>query len=527
MKRKMIVTTSGMCALALALAGCGGQSGDNGAASGTVPETVKYAISQDPGKLNPITNATGDGVQLSDFAYESLLSMPADKEPTGSIAKEWKATTTEATFTLKDDVTCSDGTALKASDVKATFDYVLKDAADSQYNGVYVPEGVEVSADDSAKTVTFKVPTAQSFLAEEVGQLPIVCPAGLKDPSAMDSKTFGTGPYELESASAGQKYTYKRVDSYKSGLPSGTKITDLPKSIEVSVVADQSTQTNMLGSGDLNLVKLGSSNQDRADADPQYKSTKGGSMPMSLFFNQNEKRPTGSLEVRKAVAEAIDRTKVGPTITSGKGELMKTLLPAGSSVCANTDNSAAIAKNDTEDAKKLLDEAGWKAGSDGVRTKDGKKLTVKILYNSTSGSEVAAGVELVQKELNAVGFDAQITPSDQYTNVIFSGGDWDLLISGISATTPAEWYGIFSGDVVPNGGNWTYNADKVYFSLADKAAAQAGEDSCPDWTKAEEQLLKNVTVVPLAQSFDKYYAKGFSVGTDQTGNFLPTTFKAA
>ncbi|PWG66128.1 ABC transporter substrate-binding protein [Bifidobacterium callitrichidarum] len=528
MQRKMVTATAataGICAMAMALAGCGGGQGGDVTATG-VPETVNYAIQSDPGKLNPITNATGDGVQLSTLAYESLLSMPAGSEPTGNIAKEWKATTTEATFTLKDDVVCSDGTALKASDVKATFDYVIKDASDSQYNGVYVPEGVEITADDSAKTVTFKTSTPQSFLAEEVGQLPIVCPAGLKDPSAMDSKTFGTGPYSLESASAGQKYTYVRNDSYKSGLPEGTKITDLPKTIVATVVTDQSTQTNMLGSGDLNLVKLSGSDQDRIDTST-YKGTKGGSMPMSLFFNQNTARPTGTLEVRQAIAEAIDRSKVGPAITSGKGELMKSIMPAGSSICSDSDSSASMAKTNVKDAKKLLDDAGWKAGSDGVRSKDGKKLTVKILYNSTAGSAVAAGVELVQKELKAVGFDAQITPSDQYTNVIFSGGDWDLLISSISATTPAEWYGIFSGDVVPDGGNWTYNADKTYFRLADEAASQAGEDSCPAWQKAEDQLMKNVTVLPLAQSWDMYYSKGFTVGTDPTGNFLPTTFKAA
>lgn len=530
MKRKMITAssaTAGVCALAMLLAGCGSGQGDDGSATASagVPETVNYAIQQDPGKLNPLTNATGDGVQLATLAYEGLLVMQADQQPKGNIAKDWKATATEATFTLKDDVVCSDGTPLKASDVKATFDYVINEAPDSQYNGVYVPEGVEVSADDSAKTVTFKVSTPQSFLAEEVGQLPIVCPAGLKDPSAMDTKTFGTGPYKLDSATEGQKYTYVRNDDYKSGLPDGTKITDLPKTIVASVVTDQSTQVNMLGSGELNLAKLSGTNQDRVDT-TTYKDVNAGSMPMTAFFNQNKDRATGTLEVRKAIAEAIDRTKVGTAITSGKGEVMKTIMPAGSSVCAGFDSSSAIAKTDAKDAKKLLDEAGWKAGSDGVRTKDGKKLTIKLLYNSTSGAAVAAGVELVQKELKEVGIDAQLAPSDQYTKVIFSGGDWDVVIAGITANTPAEWFGILSGDVVPNGGNWTYNEDQDYIQLANTAATQAGEASCPAWQKAEDQLMKNVTLLPIAQSWDKYYAKGFTVSTDGS-NFLPTTFKAA
>lgn len=525
MKRTMITVVAASAAAMTLLAGCGG-SGSTATGSDGSLETVKYALQQDPGVLNPLTNATGDGVQLATFAYESLLSSPAGKASTGNIAKEWKATTTEATFTLKDDVLCSDGTKLTPSDVKATFDYVVNKAPDSQYNGVYVPDGVQVTADDKANTVSFKVDQPSSFLAEAVGSLPIVCPAGLKNPKDMDTKTFGTGPYQLKEMKAGQSYTYERNDKYESGLPDGTKITDLPKTIEASVVTDQSTEANMLGSGDLNLVKLTGSSQDRVDTST-YKAVKGGAMPMTAFFNQNSSRATGDRKVREAIATALDRTKLAAAITGGKGEVMKTILPGGSSICSSMDSSSAIPKFSEKKAKAMLDEDGWKEGSDGVRAKDGKKLTVKVLYNSTAGAEVAAGVELMQKELKSIGVDAQLTPSDSYTDVIFSGGDWDITVAGISASDPAQWYGILSGPEVPDGGNWTYNEDQDYFTLADAAGEKVGEDSCPAWQKAEDQLMKNVTLLPIGQSYDMYYANGFTIKTDATGNILPTTFKKA
>ena len=81
--------------------------------------------------------------------------------------------------------------------------------------------------------------------------------------------------------------------------------------------------------------------------------------------------------------------------------------------------------------------------------------------------------------------------------------------------------------MVPDGGNWTYNKDQEYFTLATAAGEQAGEDSCPAWQKAEEQLMKNVTLLPIGQSYDMYYANGFTLKADSNGNFLPTTFKKA
>ncbi len=506
---------------AMVLGGCGGQSAGTSADS-----TVTYAIQSDPGVLNPLANATGDGVQLAGLAYESLLVMQAGKDPAAGIAEKWESTTTTATFTLKDDVTCSDGSRLTASDVKASFDYVTKNSADSPYYGVYVPEGVEVTADDAAKSVSFKVSDAQSFLAEEVGQLPIVCSAGLSDPSKLDSQTFGTGPYRLDSMTAGQTYTYKRVESYKSGLADGVTIDQLPQTVTVNVVTDQSTAANMLMSGDLNLIKLTGSDQKRIDTS-QYTATTGLSSPMNAFFNQNSDRATGSVEVRQAIAEALDRDSVATAITGGLGSTTKSLLSDSSSICAGTDSSDSIPESDTSDAESKLDDAGWTKGSDGTREKDGKKLTIKILYNSNAGSEVAAGVELIQQELDAIGIDAQLTPSDSYTDVIFSGGDWDICVCGISASTPAEWYGILSGDFVPDGGNWTYNDDQEYFSLAAEASQQAGEDSCPTWQKAEKQLFTNVTVYPIAASNEMYYSSGVTFDTDQGGNIIAKSLRMA
>ncbi len=68
---------------------------------------------------------------------------------------------------------------------------------------------------------------------------------------------------------------------------------------------------------------------------------------------------------------------------------------------------------DPERSKKLLDEAGWKPGADGIRVKDGAKLQVKLW--TSNGTEFKRLVEVIQAQLKAVGIGADITIFDAST----------------------------------------------------------------------------------------------------------------
>lgn len=139
MKRSSVVAIAAGVAL-LTVAGCtsshtgtntGGKTQDGG--------KITMAIESDPGKINPITNATQAGQEVAAFTYESLLSFAQDKQPIGGLADSWEITTTQAVFTLKKGIICSDGTPMKASDVAATFAYAAEPATGSPYKGVFLP----------------------------------------------------------------------------------------------------------------------------------------------------------------------------------------------------------------------------------------------------------------------------------------------------------------------------------------------------------------------------------------------------
>jgi len=176
MRRGAIALVGALGVTALALSAC---SGGGGGASGTASTDITVSLTGDPGDLNPITNATEAGQIVASYAYESLVSFPAGKDPVGAIAKSWTESTTQVEFTLKDGVTCADGTPLTASDVKASFEYAGAEKTGSPYKGVYFPaSGLTIDADDTAGTVTFTSADPQSFLLGTIGLMPIVCAAG-------------------------------------------------------------------------------------------------------------------------------------------------------------------------------------------------------------------------------------------------------------------------------------------------------------------------------------------------------------
>ncbi|GGH33334.1 ABC transporter substrate-binding protein [Microbacterium album] len=511
-------------AAAFLLAGCaGGGGGEAGSSHG-----ITVAIAADPGDLNPITNATEAGQTLSSYAYESLVSFEAGKDPEGALAEAWTESTTEVSFTLKEGVVCSDGTPLTASDVKASFDYAGLEETGSPFKGVYFPaSGLTIEADDDARTVTFTSEQPQSFLLATIGLMPVVCAAGVEDPSVLSAETVGTGPYVLADSSPGQNYTFELRDDYEWG-PGGvtSETAGLPASVTLEVVESESTIANMLQSNDVQLGVITGPDRDRLDASG-LESLKVPTRPGQIFFNQAEGRATHDVTVRQALASAIDRDAVGTVSTSGRGEPMKTMVNSFSNTCVGADATSGLHPFDTEAAAAALDAAGWTLGSDGVREKDGQKLELVLLYPGSSDDALVSGIELIQQQLAEVGVTATPTPAQAYTDVIFQGGDWDIVWAPISTTLPSTWQGILSGEFPPNGGNWTYNTNQEFFDLAAEAQALAGEESCDTWTAAQASLFENVEVLPFYEATETFYGKDLTFALNSNGLVIPTSLRMA
>ncbi|MEV0969960.1 ABC transporter substrate-binding protein [Microtetraspora glauca] len=523
MKRSIVTLVGAVGASVLALTGCSATGNGDAASDG-----VTYALAGDPGQLNPIKNATVAAQNLAAFGYESLVSFTAGADPQGLLAEKWEESTTELRFTLKNGIVCADGSPLTASDVKASFDYAGLKETGSPYRGVYFPAtGLKIDADDASRTVTFHSDTPQSFLLATIGLMPVVCHAGSADPSKLDKEWIGTGPYKLAESSPGQSYTLKLRPEYGWGAGGVTaKTQGLPATVTVQVVESESTIANMLQSGEVNLGLIAGDDRQRLDSLGLNK-IDVPARPGLVFFNQAKGRATHDLAVRQALAGAIDRDAVGKVSTGGRGTPMKSLTTSYSNVCKTTDITPALTAFDKDAAAAALDKGGWVKGANGTREKDGKPLSLVLLYPANSDKSAVSGIELIQQQLAEIGVKATPTPSPSYTDVIFQGGDWDMLWAPISTTLPNTWQGILSGDFPPKGGNWTYNTNQEFFDLAATAQGQAGEKSCGSWEAAQRSLVKDLEVLPLYESTETAYGNGVKFNLNSNTLVVPTSLRVS
>ena len=126
MKRSTAVpVAAALSALALTLASCAGSTDQPSAEEGDFVSggTFVTAVNDDPGDLNPLKAISPDTWGVVSLAYESLISVTPDGEFEPWLAESWEETGTEVVFTLKEGITCSDGSEFTAQTVADNLNY--------------------------------------------------------------------------------------------------------------------------------------------------------------------------------------------------------------------------------------------------------------------------------------------------------------------------------------------------------------------------------------------------------------------
>jgi peptide/nickel transport system substrate-binding protein len=507
--------------LALTLSACGGGSDASDGGNGSLVDgkTFTMALPADPGTLDPHMTSVGAAFVLDRFLYDSLLNVDPSGKEVPALASSWEATTTTATFTLRKGVTCSDGSPLTAADVADNINFVGDPANSSSRLGVYVPQGATAEADADAGTVTVTSPMDASFLARNVGSLPIVCATGMKDRSKLAQGSSGTGEFELTEAVANDHYTLKRRKDYAWGP--GDWDSDqkgLPDQVVLRVIPNESTAANLLLSGEINLASVSGADKKRLQAQKLLERT--SEQPLGqLWFNQKPGTPGQDEAVRRALTQAVDLEKLATVMSGGDGAKPTGLIPKGLSPCNDDTVSGNVAAFDDAAATAALDAAGWTDGDGGIRQKDGKKLSLTLYYPAQYGAPGAAGAELARDAWTKIGADVTIkSMSDaQAGEIIVAGqGSWDVAIFPVGVDLPSMIVPFVSGPTPPTGTNFAFIDNADYTDHVAAAGKLAGADGCDDWAAAEEALFKKNDMVPVYNAVQPTYAKGatfdFSVG---------------
>jgi peptide/nickel transport system substrate-binding protein len=509
---RLIRTGVGACVAATVLAGCGG--GDDGgsasAGGGSVVDggTFTMTMDSDPGSLDPQASASANVFQLGRFAYDSLLSTGEDGALVSGLASDWSVDGTTVTMTLLDGVTCSDGTPFTATDAAANITYVADPANQSPLLGTYLPPGVTAAASGSTLTLTLAAPAP--FVLEGLANLPMVCAAGLADRSLLTAGTLGTGPYQLTELVPSDHVTFTLREGYTWGPGGATTAEDgMPDQVVVQVVSNETTAANLLLSGGLNAAAVLGPDAQRLGQSGLFAS-KVEAVLGEMWFNHLAERPGSDPAVRTALTQALDLGELQKVLSSGQGAPASTFAAAAPVACPGDSISAALPTGGLAAAQATLDQAGWTAGADGVRSKDGKPLALTFVYNSGLGSGGAAAAELATATWKQLGADVTVTGQDDTAllDTVFSSGNWDITWLTLNVSSPDQLVPFLSGPAAPDGNNFAHIDNADYTSGVTAAAAEVGTAGCQKWLAAESALVADADVVPFANQTISIFGSG-------------------
>ncbi|MCD0451479.1 ABC transporter substrate-binding protein [Actinocorallia sp. API 0066] len=485
-------------ALALAATGCGG---DEGAAPEVVNGgTFTFALSADPGALEPASAALGVTNTTLGFAYDTLVHSDADGRIVSGLAERWAATANQVVFTLRKGVTCADGSAVTAKTVADSMNYLSDPKNKAVLLGVLIPAGMTATPDDAAGTVTLTTKEPNPFLVESMTAVSVVCGKGLADRSVLQTGTSGSGPYELTEAVSGDHYTFKVRKDYAWG-PGGAGIVDgMPETVVLKIVKDESTAANLLTTGGLTAGQFTGPDRARVKAIPGIRE---GSAPDGIgefFFHQGAGKPGASPELRKALVQVLNLDELRKIASGGNGVPATHLTSLAPDPCRGDAVTGNLPAHDAPAAAGALDAAGWAPGPDGIRAKDGKRLKLRIAYQTSAGPSVQAGMEFVAQKWKDLGVETELVGAADaaYADSLFKNGDWDMAWVPLGLSLPTQLVGYLSGPGVDKGGsNFASLNNADYVRLSGEAARSVGAAGCDTWIAAQAALVRNADVVPV------------------------------
>ncbi len=418
----------------------------------------------------------GAGEHVHEPLIQSTLTVTDKDLNIGyDLATDLKVSSDGLTWNVKirDDVFFTDGKKLTGKDVAFTYN-TLRDT--SSVNDFTMLDRAE-AVDDT--TVEFHMKHPYSIWPYTMAVTGIV-PEHAYGPD-YGEHPIGSGRYILKQWDRGQQVILEANPDYYGEAPKMKRVTVLFMEEDGALAAVQSGQADIAYTAasysDLTVPGYGLLDCKTVDnrgfnlpAIPSGSVSEEG-VPLGNDF-------TSEVKVRRAINIGIDREEMINNVLNGYGS------PAYS-VCDKMPwyEPSAKTEYDPEGAKALLDEAGWKLGSDGIRVKDGKRAELQFLYPAGDSVRQALAADTIN-QLKELGIDGQM-----------EGASWDTaydraysqpLIWGWGAHTPMELYNIYHTMEETGLAAYSPYANQKLDQYMDEALAESDlEKSYELWKKAQ------------------------------------------
>ncbi|MFR7974254.1 MAG: ABC transporter substrate-binding protein [Lacrimispora saccharolytica] len=498
MKKKIIAF---LCAFSLAagvFAGCGQNQEQTAQTSGVSDEKVQEGSQESTKDEVIVTMPTtsepesgfdpaygwGAGEHVHEPLIQSTLTVTNQNLEIGlDLATDYHVSEDGLTWTvtIRDDVKFTDGEPLTAEDVAFTYNNCKEKSSVNDFTMLE-----EAVATDNT-TVEFRMTRPYSIWPYTMAVVGIV-PEHAYDEN-YGQNPIGSGRYIMKQWDRGQQVIFEANPEYYGEAPKMKKVTVLFMEEDAALAAAMSGQVDVAHTAasysDQQIEGYELFRVDTVDnrgfnlpcVEPQEKD---GITYGNAF--------TADVRVRRAINIGIDRQEMIDNVLNGYGT-------AAYSVCDKMPwyNEDCEVAYDPEEAVRILEEAGWKEGSDGIREKDGVKAEFTLMF-STGDSVRQALAEDTANQLRELGI--RVTTEGVGWDVAYDRAQSDPLMWGWGAHTPMELYNIYhtlSDSGIGMAGYSPYANEAVDQYMDQALAVGSLEESYELWKKAQWDGTTGIT----------------------------------
>ncbi|WP_427052321.1 ABC transporter substrate-binding protein [Paenibacillus sp. TC-CSREp1] len=501
-------------ALVMVLSGCGAASG--GKTSGTAAASqgggqagtaeggnLTFALATSPDTLDPHRSGLAVAVRAIRTIYDNLVVQLPDGSIKPWLAKEWSVSEDgkSYTFKLREDVKFHDGTPFNAEAVKYNLDRVI-DPSTKAANALALirPYSSSEVIDEYTIKVNLAAPS-QAFLGNlSQALLGIVSPtAAKKYGDQLGKNPVGTGPFTFVKWDENADIVVAKNKDYSWG-PDTVENKGAPyiDTITFKIVPEEATRIGSVQSKQVlaaetvppqNIAGL------KSDPNQQLLQANTVGLPYTLFFNLR-KAPWDDVKVRQAVQSAVDVESIVKTLYLGNYERAWSALSPG--ILGYDKALEGSITPDINRANQLLDEQGWVKGADGIRVKDGKKLTLKYVDGSPNREKRNDIAAIIQQQLKPLGIAVEVVITKDVATVIYQNWDYDLYGNSQVNSDPNALYAFYHTSAEGERPTLSGLSDPKIDQLLEQGAVETDTAKRVDiYSQIQKYLIEQAVILPI------------------------------
>jgi peptide/nickel transport system substrate-binding protein len=412
---------------------------------------------QDVDNMNPYAGVVLSAYEVWNMQYNVLVNLSADDmSPIPEVATSWSRSADGLTWTykLRDDIKWSDGKPLTSADVAYTFNRTAKEEWSnfspftSGFTKVEAPDPTTVvitTKEPDPRLPSLPVYILPKHIWEKYGPK--------KVGSFSNNDPVTSGPFRLTAWNKGSYFEMTANKNYFAGKPAVDKV-------RFRIFRNDEAMAAALKNGEIDAVynlspDLADELKGQSNITPV--NAQDGSFTQLVMNTGSGDVGNGhpaleDVKVRQAIAHAIDKNTLVERVLQGLGTVGTSMNVAVTPKWNLKLTADETMKFNLDQANQILDDAGYKKGSDGIRTMpDGSKPLKFRFYFPSDDETYANDVQFIKEWLKEIGIEATATPkSEDELTPIENKGQFDLIIwSWTPYADPTAMMSYLTCDQVP------------------------------------------------------------------------------